>query len=95
MSRQLFIYWKIETAALPAALAAVHRAQTQLRADWPGLQAQVLQRCESAATSKVMATVMETYRSPTGIDAEGEALIEAALAGIAPGPRHVEAFRPA
>ena len=95
MSRQLFIYWKVDPTALPAALAAVHRAQAQLREDWPGLQAQVLQRCDSAATSDGMATVMETYRSPAGIDAEGEALIEAALAGIVPGPRHVEAFRPA
>ncbi len=95
MSRQLFIYWKIAPEALPAALAAVLQAQAQLRADWPGLQAQVLQRCEPAATSAGMATVMETYRSPAGIDAEGEALIEAALVGIAPGPRHVEAFRPA
>ena len=91
LGRQLFIYWKIDPAALPAALAAVREAQAQLRVQWPGLQAQVLQRCDPAP----LATVMETYRSPAGIDAEGEAMIEAALAGIAPGPRHVEAFRPA
>lgn len=95
MSRQLFIYWKIAPAALPAALAAVHQAQAQLRTEWPGLQAQVLQRCDRAEGTESQATVMETYRSPAGIDAEGQALIESALAGIAPGPRHVEAFRPA
>jgi hypothetical protein len=88
LSRQLFIYWKLEPAALPAALAAVRQAQASLCAAWPGLEARVYQRCDPAP----QATVMETYAAPGGIDAAGERRIAAALAGIAPGVRHVEAF---
>jgi hypothetical protein len=91
LTRQLFIYWRVEPAALPAALMAVHAAQAGLRAEWTGLLAQVYQRCDLAP----QATVMETYSAPGGIDAAGEQRIELALAGIAPGTRHVEAFSPA
>jgi hypothetical protein len=38
---------------------------------------------------------METYAAPGGIDDAGAHRIEAALAGIAPGARHVEGFSPA
>lgn len=92
MARALFVYWKLDPAGLPAALAAVKAAQQRLREGWPGLQAQVWLRCDAAAGA--MATVMETYAAPDGIDAAGERRIDAALAGIAPGTRHVEAFTP-
>ncbi len=96
MSRQLFIYWRVEPDRLPQALAAVRQAQAGLMAAWPGLTARVLERCDPAPH----ATVMEIYAAPGGIDADGEqrigdalagALVDA-LAGIAPGSRHVEAF---
>jgi hypothetical protein len=90
VSRALFVYWKVEPAALEAAVAAVQAAQARLRGAWPGLEAHVYERCDPAP----QATVMETYAAPGGIDEAGRARIDAALAGIAPGPRIVEAFRP-
>lgn len=88
MSRQLFVYWHVEPDRLTQALAAVRAAQAGLTADWPGLTARVLERCDPAPR----ATVMEIYAAPGGIDAAGERRIADALAGIAPGSRHVEAF---
>jgi len=96
VSRQLFIYWRVEHGRLPQALAAVRQAQAGLMAAWPGLTARVLERCDPAP----QATVMEIYAAPGGIDADGEQRIAqamadalaAVLAGIAPGSRQVEAF---
>jgi len=90
----LFTYWRIDPAALPAALAAARLAQQQLCLAWPGLTARLYERSDPVA----MATVMETYAAPEGIDASGQARIEAALtaalAGLPAGERHVEAFVP-
>lgn len=92
MSRALFVYWKIAAAALPQALARVREAQAGLRTNHPGLVTGLW--CRDDAT-----TVMETYAAAAGIDATVEAQIEAtlalALAGLPAGPRHVEVFRPA
>jgi hypothetical protein len=92
MARQLFVYWRVPHASVDAALAAVHAAQARLRDDWPGLDARVYQRSDLAPE----ATVMETYETPGGIDAAGQARIDArlaqALAALPVGTRHVEAF---
>ena len=94
MARQLFVYWKVAPASLEAALAATRQAQAMLRQGQPGLVARVYERCDPAP----QATVMETYEAPGGIDdvaqARIDAVMEAALAGLPTGPRHVEAFRP-
>jgi Domain of unknown function (DUF4936) len=94
VDRQLFVYWRVAPAALPAALAAVRQAQARLADGWPGLVARVYERCDPAPE----ATVMETYEAPGGLDAAAQARIEAALApaltALPAGPRHVEAFRP-
>lgn len=94
MGRALFIYWRIDAAGLQPALAAVRRAQQQLRDGWPGLVAQLYERSDPAP----QATVMEAYAAPEGIDDVGQARIEAALAvalaGLPAGERHVEAFTP-
>lgn len=92
MSRALFVYWKIERAVLPQALARVREAQAGLRERHPGLETGLWCRDDAS-------TVMETYSAQAGVDAAIEAQIEAtlalALAGLPAGPRHVEAFRPA
>jgi Domain of unknown function (DUF4936) len=94
--RALFIYWKIDPDALPAALERVREAQAALRARWPGLETALWQRAEPDGAQ---ATVMETYAAPDGIDDDARARIEsalaAALAGQPAGTRHVEAFSPA
>jgi hypothetical protein len=94
VARQLFVYWKIAPASLETALAATRQAQATLQQGWPGLVARVYERCDPA----LQATVMETYEAPGGIDDAGQAriaaVLDAALAGLSAGPRHVEAFRP-
>ncbi len=67
-------------------------AQAALVAAWPGLQARLWERVDAASGH---ATVMETYAAPDGIDAAGQARIDAALAPCVPGVRHVEVFVPA
>lgn len=89
--RALFVYWRIDAADLPATLLAVRAAQAQLTTAWPGLQARLWQRSDPG----VLATVMETYTAPGGIDAAARARIDAAVACHVPAQRHVEAFLPA
>lgn len=92
MTRALFVYWKVDRTALPQALARVREAQAGLREHHPALATGLWCRDDAA-------TVMETYTAAAGIDAATEAQIEAtlalALAGLPAGPRHVEVFRPA
>lgn len=91
MPRALFVYWRIDAALLDDTLASVRAAQARLRADWPGLQARLWLRSDPG----VPATVMETYAAPEGIDAAGQARVDAAVAPCVPTTRHVEAFEPA
>mgnify|MGYP001766004705 CR=1 FL=1 len=95
MSRSLFVYWKVDAAAAPAAIAQAQAAQAGLRAQWPGLEARLWRRDDTAP----QVTVMETYAAAGGIEAADQVLIEAALAqalaGLGSGARHVEVFRPA
>jgi Domain of unknown function (DUF4936) len=95
VSRSLFVYWKVDAAAAPAAIARAHAAQAGLRAQWPALEARLWRRDDAAP----QVTVMETYAAAGGIEAADQARIEAAmapaLAGVGAGTRHVEAFRPA
>lgn len=88
--RCLFVYWRADPATLAPSLRAVATAQAALRARWPGLETRLWQRCDPGDTP----TVMETYAAPGGIDGDGQARIEGALAGLTPVPRHVEAFAP-
>ena len=96
MSRALYVYWKIEPAALDAALRCARKAQDGLRRRHPGLDTGLW--CRETPGDRP-ATVMETYQLPGGVSAAAEADIEAALAlalaAVPAGPRHVEAFRPA
>jgi hypothetical protein len=95
VSRSLFVYWKIDAGAAGPALERAREAQATLRARWPALDARLWLRDGAAA----QATVMETYAAAGGIDAAAQAQIEAvlqhALAGLPAGERHVEVFRPA
>lgn len=88
MQRTLFVYWRADPATLHSTLAALRESQARLRADWPGLDARLWLRCDPGGAP----TVMETYAAPGGIDAAGQARIEAAVAPLTPAPRHAEAF---
>jgi hypothetical protein len=93
---ELYLYWRVPSASLPAAVAALAAWQGSLCADTPGLQARWLRRADDAAGAGADPTVMEIYTRPGGIDPQTAARIErdgnAALSGWLSGPRHVERF---
>jgi hypothetical protein len=106
--RELYIYWRVGTPQLAAALQATQHMQQQLQGQHPGLQARLLVRLDEkagAANSAAHSTVMETYRASNGITLTLQAAIATAaqqflqpwLLGNSDGlgQRHVEVFTPA
>ena len=93
--RELFVYYRIETANAAAARDAVAAMHARLRRLHPGLVTRLLVRDDDGSGSR---TWMETYALPgsgEGVDRRLEAAIEAEAATWAHllvGPRHVEAF---
>ena len=97
MPRELYVYYKVESARLPAAAAAVRQVQARLRQRWPGLRMALLRR---PGDDKGLVTLMETYAA---IDAASLPDFSAALAaevavetaaGHLPDQRHEEWFEP-
>jgi hypothetical protein len=94
MSRALFVYYRIDSANLPDAVAAARAMQAVLREAHPTLRTQLLRRPDEQGGQ---VTVMETYAMPGGIDEALQAHIgagAAALDGLVSGDRHVEVFEP-
>lgn len=97
MARELFIYWKLVAADLPAAARAASRVQAALCRAHPGLVARLHRRAD---LKDGIATLMESYAHPDGVGSALQAAIEDAIAtvedGATPawrlGARHVEAF---
>jgi hypothetical protein len=103
--RELYIYWRVGTLQLAAALQATQHMQQQLQGQHPGLQARLLVRQEEktgAANTAAHSTVMETYRASGGITPTLQAAIATAAQqflqpwlvndGSSWGQRHVEVF---
>ena len=93
MPKALFIYWKLDAGRTAEATAAASRLQAGLQARHPGLQAGLYRRADVPGG---VATLMETYAHPAGVEAPLQAAIEAdaavALQDWCTGPRHVEVF---
>jgi Domain of unknown function (DUF4936) len=98
-NRRLFIYWRLALADAAAAAEVVRMLHRELRAQHPGLQAEVYVREDLAIAD---ATLMETYAleagAPNGgVTPELQALIERAAEERTRtwrrGQRHVEVFR--
>ena len=96
--RQRFIYWRVASADVAAALRAARAVQAQLRLSHPTLRTGLYLRTEAPAGE---ATLMEVYAldsqaARNGIDAAMQQRIEAASAeALRPwlrGARHVEVF---
>ena len=86
MTRRLYVYYRIDEAALAATVAAVHVLQAQLQAAHPGLRVG-LQRRPGAHQGQI--TLMETYAgavTPALLQA-----LDAAASGL-PQPRQNEVF---
>ncbi len=102
--RELFIYYRVDLQAVPAAMAAVAAMQAGLRQRHPGLSTRLLCRAEldGAPVTAPTQTWMEIYaidpmNHPAGITPELQAEIDTearALAAWIDGERHIEAFRP-
>ena len=93
--RQLFVYYRVADERLATALDAARAMQQQLVAAHPGLQAALLRR---PGSDDGAVTLMETYRSPWGVNPALGADIESAAAAWSEwisGARHVEEFEPA
>ena len=65
--RELFYYWRTDSALADVAERAVADWQASLRRAFPGLRAMLYRRAD---TSGSMATLMETYASTGGALAE-------------------------
>lgn len=103
MTRELYIYWRVNPAEVQNALAAAASMQAALRQRHPGLLARLLLRNEADTKAAEAATVMEIYACPSagGIDAPLQADIETSAAALVryvkaesggPGRRHTEVF---
>ncbi|MDO9091535.1 MAG: DUF4936 family protein [Rubrivivax sp.] len=96
MSRELFIYWRVQAQQLQLAVQAMARFQGELCARQPQLQARLFKRVDE---DQALATLMETYAAPGGIDNSlHQAIVVQGTQAAAPwcqGPRHVEVFEPA
>lgn len=98
MSRELFIYYRVDVAHAMDALAAVRQFQCRLRERHPGLAARLLRRPDEASNAPTQ-TWMEIYSfdDAGGIGRELEAEIAAEAASLGPfiaGGRHTEVFVP-
>jgi hypothetical protein len=93
--RELFVYYRVDSANAAAARRAVQAMHDGLRRVHPGLEARLLIRAGDGSTPQ---TWMEVYALPgssRGVDADLGAAIEAQAAGwlhLIAGSRHVEAF---
>ncbi len=103
--RELFIYYRIQTARAAAALAAVQAVQQSLCDRHPRLAARLLRRSDEPGdnpndTPNDQQTWMETYSFPDAagvsfaLQAEIEAHTADALMPFVLGARHIEIFVP-
>jgi len=93
---ELYVYYRVAPASVPAALQAVRAFQHRLCSERPGLVARALQRSDERGDC---ATLMETYAfdddTRHGLTPAMEARIERAASVLTPlliGPRQVERF---
>jgi quinol monooxygenase YgiN len=94
-SSQLFVYFRVRTDHVPAAVAALRQLHSGWGAEDAGLQCELLQRVDEAAGH---VTLMEVYRHARGMVPAWQGRIEreagAALARWLVGQRHQEVFAP-
>ena len=97
--RTLFVYWKVSPERLAPALAAARALQARWRQRHPALAAGLYTRADAddrADRDGGLATVMETYAQPGGLDEPTQQmLIDDSRLLLGPwcsGGRHVEHF---
>lgn len=88
----LYVYFKVDVPSHEAWARRIRQFQAQMVAQWPGLEAELLQRPEATAGKE---TWMEIYRHSRGLnDAMVAAIAGAAADAGLPQPRHTERFTP-
>jgi len=93
MSREIFIYWKLDESQVASAISKSLALQVELSQLHPGLQCRLHRRSDVRGGH---VTLMESYRCTLGVDAALQAAIADAasqhLHDWATAPRHVEVF---
>jgi hypothetical protein len=89
----LYVYYKVAAAERARCLALVDKLQAGLKAQWPALRIQAMQRPEASPDG--METWMEVYEHPGGVSQEMIASVarHAADTGL-PAKRAAELFVP-
>ena len=93
--RELYVYYRVGAHDLARAMRIVEQAQSDLRADYPGLVVRLLRRVDETVSDSV--TLMEVYRTDDGVDDTVQRRIHesaAALTSLVIGARHTETFTP-
>jgi hypothetical protein len=86
----LCVYYKVDASKHAANALRAQQFQTALKAQWPDLTCELLQRPEATAGIE---TWMETYRHGGGLTAElVDFIAQAATHASLPEPRHTERF---
>ncbi|HEX5312341.1 DUF4936 family protein [Aquabacterium sp.] len=94
--RSLFVYYRVPVPLQDAARRAVDAIHAQLREAYPGLNARLMQRADTATDAQAH-TWMEVYEHPSGISQACEQSLAALVKALPPdliGPRHTEVFCP-
>lgn len=94
---QLYVYYRVRPADVPAVTAMVAALHAGWRERWPDLACALARRADEADVGKPW-TLMETYSRPGGVTADCRRDIERAarehLGAWIVGERHIEAFVP-
>jgi len=96
MAPQLFVYYRVRSDYVPAAVAALRALHRDWQREEPALGCELMQRVDDGSPEQ--ATLMEIYRHAGGVAPAWQQRIErearAALAPWLAGERHVEVFAP-
>lgn len=96
MAPQLFVYYRVRSDHVPAAVAALRALQRDWQREEPALGCELMRRVDNGGAEQV--TLMEIYRHAGGVTPAWQQRIEReACAALAPwlvGKRHVEVFAP-
>ena len=94
--RSLFVYYRVPVRQQDAARRAVDAIHAQLRKAYPGLNARLMQRADTAVDAQAH-TWMEVYEHPSGVSQACEQSLAVLFEALPPdliGPRHTEVFCP-
>jgi hypothetical protein len=94
--RSLYVYYRVPLQHIAQAKALIEAMQCQLKADYPGLRAQIMSRVDQSL-NLTEATWMEVYEHSQGVSVACEQSLAMLVKGLPEamlGARHMEVFSP-